>query len=313
MDQLLAIRAFARVVEAGTFTRAAESMNMPNATLTKLVQSLETHLGVKLLHRTTRRVTVTPDGAQYYEQTGPLLKELEDIDSGFSVAQGKPRGHLRVDCGGLSATMLVLPALPEFLAQYPDIRIDFGVSDRNVDLVGDNVDCVIRGGTLNDSTMVGRRIASAAWVTCATPAYLDAHGVPAHPRELEEGSHKLIHYRSASNNRVAPMRFERDGEKIEIKAPGAIGVNESNAHLVAGLMGLGVCQTFAFAAAPAIARGELVPILREWQPKAMDFHVVYSSNRHMSRRLRVFIEWVAESFARRALDGDAGWDAMADQ
>jgi len=301
MDQLLAMRAFARVVEAGTFTKAAESMDMPNATLTKLVQALEAHLGVKLLQRTTRRVTVTPDGARYYEQTGRLLKELDDIDAGFSAAQHKPRGHLRIDCGGSVATMLLLPALPGFLAQYPDIRIDLGVSDRNVDLIGDNVDCVIRGGALADSSMVGRRIGAASWVTCATPAYLAAHGTPTHPRDLEQGTHKLVHYRSATNSRAMPLRFERDGEKMEVNGAAAVGVNESNAHLVAGLTGLGVFQTFTYAAAPAIARGELVPLLSEWQPPAMSFHVLYPSNRHLSRRLRVFIEWLADAFGQEIL------------
>lgn len=296
MDQLLAIRVFARVVEAGTFTRAADTLEMPNATVTKLIQSLEAHLGVKLLQRTTRRVSVTPDGAAYYEKTARLLKELGDIDASFGAIQGKPRGHLRIACGGTAASMLLIPALPEFFARYPDIQIDLSVSDGHTDLVGDKVDCAIRGGVLTDMDMVGRQIGSTAWVTCATPAYLARHGMPNHPRELESG-HQLIHYLSARTGRVMPMHFQRGEEKVEIVGKRALGVNESNAHFAAGLAGLGVVKSFDYTARAHIASGAMLPILADWQPKPYPFHVVYPPNRHLSQRLRVFIDWIAERFA----------------
>jgi DNA-binding transcriptional LysR family regulator len=143
MDQLLAIRVFSRVVEAGNFTKAADSLRMPKATVSKLVQTLEAHLGVQLLQRTTRRVAVTPDGAAYFEKGARVVKELEDIDASFSAARLRPRGHLRVDLGSSVASRLLVPALPDFLARYPEIRMDLGVSDREIDLIGDNVDCVI--------------------------------------------------------------------------------------------------------------------------------------------------------------------------
>jgi DNA-binding transcriptional LysR family regulator len=299
MDQLLAMRVFARVVEAGTFTKAADSLHMPNATVTKLIQSLESHLGVKLLQRTTRRVSVTPDGAAYYEKTGRLLKELGDIDGSFGSAQAKPRGHLRIDCGGSTASLLLIPALPEFLQRYPDIQIDLGVSDRHVDLISDNVDCVIRGGVLTDMSMVGRQIGAAGWVTCATPAYLKQHGVPTHPDDLATG-HRVVNYLSARTGRVTPMRFNKGGEKLEISLRHAVGVNESNAHFAAGLAGLGIIQTFAYTARAQIAGGALVPVLEDWQPAPYPFHVVYPPNRHLSNRLRVFIDWIAERFAAAA-------------
>lgn len=299
MDQLLAIRVFARVVEAGTFTRAADSLQMPNATVTKLIQSLESHLGVKLLQRTTRRVSVTPDGAAYYEKTGRLLKELGDIDGSFGAERVKPRGHLRIDCGGSTASLLLIPALPDFVARYPDIQIDLGVSDRHVDLISDNVDCVIRGGVLTDQSMIARQIGAAGWVTCATPAYLDRHGVPAHPDELAHG-HRVVNYLSARTGRTMPMRFTKDGEQVEIAARHTVAVNESNGHYAAGLAGLGVLQTFAYQARPQIASGELIPILQDWQPAPYPFYVVYPPNRHLSNRLRVFIDWIAERFATAA-------------
>ncbi|NNG21454.1 LysR family transcriptional regulator [Telluria aromaticivorans] len=295
MDQLLAIRAFARVVEAGTFTKAADSMNMPNATLTKLVQGLEAHLGVKLLQRTTRRVSVTPEGAAYYERTGRMLKELEDIDGSIGADQGRPRGQLRIDMGSSLANLIIIPALPEFLERYPDIRIDLGVSDRLVDLVGDNVDCVIRGGTLIEMSLIGRQIGAARWVTCATPDYLKRHGVPREPLELETG-HLIVSYLLSRTNRAVPMHFVHAGRKVEISGTRAIGVNEGNAHLAAGLAGLGVIQTFAYTAKAHIASGALVPILEDWQPAPYPFYVVYPPNRHLSNRLRVFIDWIAGRF-----------------
>jgi LysR family transcriptional regulator, regulator for bpeEF and oprC len=296
MDQLLAIRAFARVVEAGNFTKAADSLQLPKATVSKLVQTLEAHLGVQLLQRTTRRVAVTPDGAVYYEKSARVIKELEDIDGSFSAAQTRPRGHLRIDLGSSVADRLLIPALPDFRARYPDIRIDLGVSDRHVDLIGDNVDCVIRGGALTDPGLIARTITRASWITCASPEYLEKRGMPRRPEDLDKPAHAVVNYLSARTGRVLPMHFEKSGRRIEIAARHVVGVNESNAHFAAGLAGLGIIQTFAFIARDAVARGQLREILPAWQPAPYPLHVVYPPNRHLSNRLRVFIDWVAERF-----------------
>jgi LysR family transcriptional regulator for bpeEF and oprC len=295
MDQLLAIRVFARVVESGAFTKAADSLQMPLATVSKLVKTLELHIGVKLLQRTTRRVTVTPDGAAYYEKTARVLKELEDIDASFSAAHKRPYGRLRVDVGSSLASLVLIPALPEFLARYPDIRVDLGVSDRQIDIIGDNVDCVIRGGKIDELSFIARALGRAPWVTCATPGYLKQHGKPNGPRDLEK-AHHVVNYVSARSGRIMPMHFEKNGERIAVSGRHLVGVNESNAHLAAGLAGLGVIQTFAYAAQAAISRGELVPILQSWQPEPYPFYLVYPPDRHMSHRLRVFLEWASERF-----------------
>ena len=295
MDQLQAIRAFARVVEAGNFTRAADSLDMPNATLSKLVQELEAHLGVRLLQRTTRRVTVTPEGQDYYAKATRVLRDLEDIDSSFNIARSKPRGHLRIDVGGSTARDVLVPLLPDFLARYPDIRIDLGVSDRSVDLIGDNVDCVIRGGTLDASSLVARGIGQATMVTCASPEYLRHNGIPAYPEELRNG-HRLVSYLSPQNGRAVPFRFERNDERNELKLEHRIGVNESNAHLAACMAGLGIIQTFSYAAGAALRDGALVEILADWRPAPYPFHVVYPQNRYVTHRLRVFIDWLVECF-----------------
>ena len=298
MDQLLAIRGFARVVEAGSFTRGADSLDMPNTSLSKLVQELEAHLGVRLLQRTTRRVTVTPEGQEYYEKTLRLLRDLEDIDTSFNAARNKPKGNLRIDVGGSTARDVLIPALPDFLARYPEIRIDLGVSDRSVDLIGENVDCVIRGGALENSSLIARHLGDAVMVTCATPAYLKQYGVPAYPNELRNG-HKLVAYITTQNGRAMPLRFMVDGAKVEIKAEHRIGVNESNGHLAAGLAGLGIIQTFHYCARAALEAGALVEILKPWRPPSYPFHVVYPQNRHMTHRLRVFIDWLVQELPAR--------------
>lgn len=295
MDQLLAMRAFARVVEAGSFTRAADSLDVPNATMSKLVQELEAHLGVRLLLRTTRRVTVTPEGKDYYAKATRILNDLEDIDSSFNAARSKPRGNLRIDVGGLTARDVLIPLLPDFMARYPDIRIDLGVADRSVDLIGDNVDCVIRGGALNNSSLIARHIGDARMVTCATPAYLKQFGVPAYPEELKNG-HRLVSYITSQNGRAMPLRFEHDGETIDIKVEHRIGINESNAHFAAGMAGLGIIQTFIHTAGPALLEGRLVEILAKWRPPSYSFHVVYPQSRYVTHRLRVFIDWLLACF-----------------
>ena len=298
MDQLLAMRAFARVVESGGFTRAADSLDVPLATVSKLVRELEAHVGVRLLQRTTRRVTVTPEGQDYYAKSTRILRDLEDIDASFNLARGKPRGHLRVDVGGSTARDVLIPLLPDFVSRYPDIRIDLGVSDRSVDLISDNVDCVIRGGPLQSSSLVGRRLGEAALITCATPGYLKQYGTPAYPDELKNG-HRLVSYVSSLTGRAVPFRFERDGEKTEIKVDHRMGVNESNAHLAACVAGLGIVQTFAYAAEASLREGSLVEILKRWRPQPYPFHVVYPQSRHVTHRLRVFIDWLLEGFPAR--------------
>lgn len=298
MDQFMAIRVFARVVESGSFTKAADSLRMPKATVTKLVQSLEAHLRVKLLQRTTRRVTVTSDGAAYYERTARLLGELEDIEASLAHAQANPRGRLRVDVGASLARVLIIPALPAFLARYPEIQVDLGVSDRRVDLIGENVDCVIRGGPLGDSSLIARRVSGLTWCTVAAPEYLARHGTPQHPRDIEDG-HVVVSYFSSQSGRVLPFSFrDRSGREpdYEIEGRRVVGVNDSNAHVAAALAGLGIIQTPCFSVRAHIQRGELVQILDAWDRDPLAIHVLYPPNRHLSIKLRVFLDWVVELF-----------------
>ena len=182
MDRFNAMQAFARVVETGSFTKAAETLHMSKTSVTQLVQQLEARLRVRLLNRTTRKVNVTADGAAYYERVVKLLADMDDADTSLSNASALPRGRLRVDIPSPLARMIVVPALPEFHARYPDIQLDMGVSDRMVDLIDDGVDCVVRGGELTNLSLMARRVGDLSLGVYAAPGYLESAGVPSHPQ-----------------------------------------------------------------------------------------------------------------------------------
>ena len=293
MDQMAAMRAFARVVEAGTFTRAALLLGMPKPTLSKLVQGLEAHLRTKLLNRTTRRVTVTADGAAYYERAARILADIDELDGSMTLSQASPKGRLRIDISTSLATLILIPALPQFHARYPDIQLDLGVTDRPVDLVAENVDCVVRGGDITDQSLIARRIGEFSFITCATPAYLARHGEPRHPAELMRNHHVVAYFGSASA-RAFPMDFRRGEETEEIDGRYIVAVNDGHAYLAAGLAGLGILRLPHFMVAEHLASGALRPVLRDWSSEAVPLHVVYPPNRHLSAKLRIFVEWVAE-------------------
>lgn len=301
MDKFSAMQAYVRVVEAGTFTKAADSLNLPKPTVTRLIQTLETHLQTKLLNRTTRRVTVTADGAAYYDRAVRILGEMDELESSMSRAKANPRGRLRIDVGASVGQMLLIPALPDFHVRYPDIQIDLGVTDRPVDLVGENVDCVLRGGEITDQSLVARRIGEFYLVLAATPAYLKRHGMPRHPSELEDGRHRVINYFSHRTGRPFPFSFEKGDERIELTGQHIVSVNDSNANLAAGLAGLGIVRTTTFMAKPHFDSGALVPLLLDWCADTIPIHVVYPPNRHLSTKLRVFVDWAADLFARSDL------------
>jgi LysR family transcriptional regulator, regulator for bpeEF and oprC len=297
MNQLLAMRAFVRVVEAGTFTRAAATLRIPKSTLTKLVARLEGHVRTKLLHRTTRRISVTPDGADYYERVVRLLHDVDELDGSMASSQGRPSGRLRVDVGSAVAVLVIIPALPDFHARYPEIQLDLGVSDRPVDLIGENVDCVLRAGRLTDQSLIARRIGGLKFVTCASPSYLQRHGEPQHPRDLENG-HRVVGYFKVRNGHSNAFTFIGGGEQHEIAPRAVVSVDDGNAYVAAGLAGLGIIQAPSFMLEPHLASGKLRQVLTGWRSEVLPLHVVYPPNRHISNRVRVFVDWVAELIAR---------------
>ena len=297
MDQILTMRVFARVVEAGTFTKAADSLALPKATVTKQIQHLEARLRIKLLNRTTRRVTVTADGAAYYERTARLLADLDELEASMGNARTNPQGRLRVDVGSSMANLLIIPALSTFFERYPDIQLDLGVSDRPVDLISDNVDCVIRGGELLDQSLVARRIGNLPLITVASPDYLRRFGTPQDLQALEQ-NHRMVNFFSPRTGRMFPNEFAKDGEQWALNSSYRISVNESNAYMAAALAGLGVSQMITFMAAPHLANGTLVQVLPEWAIPSIPIYVVYPPNRHLSAKVRSFVDWAADLFTK---------------
>ncbi len=300
MDQVAALRTFVRIVETGSFTHAAASMGAPKATVSKLLQQLEAHLRTKLLSRTTRRLAVTSDGAAYYERAVRLLSDLEELDASVTASQGRPTGRLRIDVSSSIAQGIIIPALTGFFARYPDIQLDVGTSDRTADFVADNVDCVIRAGVIGDLSLIARRIAEMHMTTCAAPSYLDAHGTPAEPQALEQG-HIRIGYLKQRLAEPHPFSFVRAGETLEVAGRYLVAVNESQTYVAAGLAGHGILQAPYFMVRPHLESGALREVLAEWAVPALPLHVVYPPNRHLSTRLRVFVDWAAALCARAEL------------
>lgn len=300
MDRFDAMQAFARVVEAGSFTKAAETLHMSRTTVTQLVQQLEARLRVRLLNRTTRKVGLTADGAAYYERVLRLLADMHDAETSLSSASASPSGRLRVDVPSPLARMVLIPALPAFHARYPEIQIDMGVSDRVVDLIGENVDCVVRGGELTDQSLVARRVGELQLKACAAPAYLALAGKPSHPRELEGTHQRVVGFLWARTGRTYPYTMRRHGESIEVRGRYVLAVDDGNAYLAAGLAGLGILWLPQYMCEAHLQRGELVPLFEDWRFEPMPMYVAYPPKRHVSAKLRVFIDWIVELMAQHA-------------
>lgn len=299
MDRFDTMIAFVRVVEAGSFTKAAETLHMSRTTVTQLVQQLEARLRLKLLNRTTRKVNVTEDGAAYYERIVRLLAEIDDVESGLPNASAAPRGQLRIDVPSPFATMILVPALPQFHARYPDIQFDMGASDRKVDLIGENVDCVVRGGEITDQSLVARHVGDLQLGVYASPDYLARAGTPLHPGALQDSQHRIVKYRWSGNGHF-PYAMHRGGESIKIQGQHVLLIDDGNAYLAGGLAGLGVQWLPAYMAKPYVATGALQPLFTDWHIDPMPMYVAFPPNRHVSKKLRVFIDWIVELMAEHA-------------
>ncbi|EZP37174.1 LysR family transcriptional regulator [Janthinobacterium lividum] len=300
MDRFDAMKAFVRVVETGSFTRAAATLHMSRTTVTQLVQQLEARLRLKLLNRTTRKVNVTADGAAYYERIVQVLDTLEEIETSLPHAAALPRGQLRVDVPSPLAALLLVPALPTFHALYPDIVLDMGASDRMVDVIADNVDCVIRGGDITDQSLMARKLADLPLGVYAAPAYLQRVGTPLHPLDLQDSAHRIVRFRWGRGGNGFPYVMHREGKSVKIHGQYVLSIDDGNAYLAAGVAGLGVLWLPDYMARPHVARGELLPLFEAWTVDPMPLYLAYPPNRHVSKKLRVFIDWVAELMARHS-------------
>ncbi|MGI9026703.1 MAG: LysR family transcriptional regulator [Burkholderiaceae bacterium] len=294
MNKLQAMEVFVHVVDTGGFTRAAERLGIPKATVTTAIRNLETALKVRLLNRTTRRAAVTADGAAYYERCVAILDQVRDAEESVSTNQTSASGRLRVDVATSAARWTLIPALADFQARYPDIRLELGCSDRPVNLIGDGVDCALRAGEILDQNLIARRISTMHFITCATPAYLASHGRPEHPRDLEK--HRCINYFSTVTGRISQWDFDRGGERLQLTLDGPLAVNDSSIYFDACLAGLGIAQLPTSLIREHIESGRLEIVLGAWLSEPLPIHIVYPPNRNLSNKVRVFVEWIADLF-----------------
>lgn len=292
MDQFRVMQIFKAVADARSFTQAAEQLDLPRPTVTNAVQAIEQKLGVRLLQRTTRKVSLTVEGMIYLDRCTALLSELEDVNALFLGDGRRPSGTIRVDLPERVAHHTVIPALPDFLRQYPDIAVRLGSNDRIADLAGEGIDCAIRGGVLRDSTLIARRLGDMEQINVAARAYLEQHGRPQMPAELSR--HQVVNYFSSMTGRDAPWEYvDEHGAVKTLALRSRVSVNNTEAYLAACRAGLGLIQMPRAGLQGLLASGELEEVLPQWKPAPLPVSIVYSHNRHLSPRVRVFVDWLA--------------------
>ena len=297
MDRFDAMQAFARVVETGSFTRAADALHISRTTATQLVQQLEARLRVSLLHRTTRKVGLTPAGSIYYERVVQLLADLDRAEADLPQALGTPAGRLRVDVPGPLASMVLVPALPAFFERYPGIELHMGAGDRMADLLDESIDCVVRGGPVTDQSLIARHVGDLQMSVYAAPSYLTRKGMPAHPGQLAGPEHSLVGFLWEYRNLPQPYALRRGNECIPVRGHYALALNDGNAYLAAGLAGLGVVLLPDYMARQAVSEDRLQRLFEGWHVDPMPIHVAFHRTRHSNARLRAFIDWVVELMA----------------
>ena len=289
------MRTFVRIVEANSFSRAAETLNLPRASLTATMQNLEAYLGTRLLQRTTRSVSLTTDGAEFYARCVEILAAVEAAEGRFRGIEGAPQGRLRVELPGAVGRRVVVPRLAAFHARHPGIELVVGLGDRLADLTRDAIDCALRVGELEDSTLIVRRVGSMRFVTCATPEYLTRHGTPRTLADLD--AHRSVVHFSGRTGRPFDWDFMVDGQVERRQLPGAIAVNDADAYVSCGLQGLGLIQAAAYMVAEHLASGALVAVLADFPNQPMPVSLVHPQGRMATPKLRAFAGWVEELFA----------------
>lgn len=294
MDRLQAMQVFTRVVDTNSFTGAADSLGMSRATVSTTIRQLERFLGVRLLNRSTRRLSLTPDGAVYYERCVAILADLHDAEASFHDVVRGPRGRLRIDVPPALGKQILMPQLCDFHDRYPDIELVVGLSDRPVDMVQEAVDCVVRIGELQDSSLIAKRIGTFNGVTCAAPSYLARKGTPTALDNL--GQHHAVNFFSPRTGRNIDWSFKAEDGVINVAMQGVLSVNDSEAYVCAGLKGFGMIQPPRYMVAGYLQSGDLIEVLQEWSPPPMPISVVYLQSRHLAPKVRVFVDWITEVF-----------------
>lgn len=296
MDKVKAMQTFVRIVEANSFSKAAETLNLPRASLTATMKNLEAYLGAQLLQRTTRRLSLTPEGERYYEQCAAILEAIESAEADFlGQSAARLRGRLRIDLPGALGRSLILPRIHAFRAAYPELALTISLSDRLVDLTQEGVDCSVRVGALQDSSFVARPLGSMRFVLAAAPSYIGRRGLP---RDIEElAAHEGIVHFSGRTGRAFDWELEHQGTVVKVPLGGSLAVNDADANMCCALQGLGLAQLGSFQARAHLASGALVEVLPGVRPTPMPVSLLYPRGRMASPRLQAFAAWLAELFA----------------
>jgi LysR family transcriptional regulator, regulator for bpeEF and oprC len=300
MDKIRALQTFALVAELGSFSKAANVLQLPNASVSTLIAQLETHLQTKLLARTTRRVSLTDDGAAYLEGARRLLTDMAELDSTITRAGVVSKGRLRIDVPAASGRHFFAPALPDFFAKYPDITIEIGSTDRPVDLVLEGVDCVVRGGTVHDELLVARKLGEFEVITCAAPAYWKKFGIPKTPQDLQANGHVAVNFFSAKTGRIFPFDFDNGkGSSLSFGLPHRAAANDADTHVALACAGLGVVQIPATRSTKELLNEKrLQRVLPKWNAGSLPLFIMYPRNRHLSARLRAFVDWTVAFYGQ---------------
>lgn len=292
MDRVTSMAVFVHCVEAGSLSAAARHFGLSQAMVGKHVRGLEQSLGVRLLSLTTRRLTLTEAGTRYFERCVQILGDIDEANREAMQMQATPRGLLRLTAPVTFGELHLAPALAEFMQRYPDIVLDIDLSDRFSNLVDDGFDLALRIGRLPDSTLVARRLGASRMMTCAAPAYLAQYGVPAHPAQL--AAHRCLYLNTASH--PGEWWYDEDGRQFTVKVDGPLRTNSMAMARQAARQGVGIVFGPAFALLPWIRSGDLVPVLTDFESSPLDIHALYLSRRHMSKKLRVLVDFLAERF-----------------
>lgn len=296
---LSALRVFLQVAELAHFSRAAEELGLPKGRVSQVVRELEAQLGTRLFQRTTRRVSLTPDGELLAERARALLADASEIEALFQEDQ-QLTGRLRVDMPVRLALDTVLPALPDFLAAHPGLTVELSCTDRRVDLVEEGFDCVLRVGAVHDPLLVARPLGEMRMVNVASPAYLARHGIPQTPDDLVAQGHQLVHYSQTWADRRPRFEWlDAAGQAQSLTLPSRVTVNNTDAYQAATLAGAGVAQFPIQGVRQALADGRLAQVLAAYEPAPLPVRLVMSQRRHTPRRVRVFMDWLAERLADR--------------
>jgi LysR family transcriptional regulator for bpeEF and oprC len=290
MDQLNKMRLFVRVVETGSFSRASRAEGVAQSTVSKEISSLEKQLGALLMRRSSRGLTVTEQGQEFYDFAVGMLADLDAAESRIRMGEVSPKGRIRVAAPPVFSSNLIVPGLPLLFARYPDLTIDLEVSERYVSLVEDGVDVAIRLGHLSDSSLVARQIGCVEAVVVATPAYLDLHGIPMTVADLEH--HNCLPFMFQGSSKT--WKFRNSEGEIDIMPSAKLRTNDAVGVMAAVRAGLGLAQGPSWMFAEEIAAGRLIPVLTDYTPRLFPLHAINSGTRRMTGAIKVFVDFVAE-------------------